>query len=124
MIYNIISDLIEEINLNAARGFYGPGTYRCRHPVFTVTGPCMTQSPLVRWGQGANQQMHLRKRFTCAATNVVYGMYCQACHNDGLWTTYVGESNMVTSHHKQPNLSEYFTIFNISPLTSTNFTLF
>lgn len=87
----LLTDLLDDINLNAERGVYGPGSERCRRGNCTVTGPCIDQSPIVEYGPGLF--LHPRKRFTCASTNVVYLLYCNECLRLGRSSTYCGETD-------------------------------
>ncbi|OXA42621.1 hypothetical protein Fcan01_22523 [Folsomia candida] len=97
-----VPELILEVNLNAARGFYGPGTFRCRHSNCTVTGPCISQSPnSTQWGPLPHQRLEVRKRYLCSSNNNVYLIHCAACVASGIWSTYVGSSHNDTNFHKR-----------------------
>ncbi|XP_035709011.1 uncharacterized protein LOC118436060 [Folsomia candida] len=102
-----INDLMLEINLNAERGVMGPGSFCCREPHCVVTGPLITQCSVVQWGSSQNQRVNLRKRFTCSTTNVVYLEHCQACYDDGGWSTYVGETAAKRNAHGRFGQHDY-----------------
>ncbi|OXA50456.1 hypothetical protein Fcan01_14718 [Folsomia candida] len=91
-------DIIADINLNGARGFYGPRSERCRHGKCNVTGPCVDQSATVEYGPDLLFQP--RKRFTCEVNNVVYLLYCNECLRLGLSTTYCGETEEKNCHQR------------------------